>query len=354
MRNCFSDKIEYICRNFVGEVSEWLKEPVSKTGVPLTWDRGFESHPLRYEFWKCYKRNCRFSRNVSLEGIRPFPQNMNLNQSLYRTSILMRKIFAATLLGAILFSFSYGQNLKSDTTLALKISADTLSRKETDTISVRKDTTVLNDLNTNNRGAIRRDSASQATPITKSSSPELQAVPATASSVDPNGYKDAQWGMTPREVRKYLVDHDEVKGNDIQDVTNGFEYSGSLAGVNSIFDYQFDNDRLFIVRLTPKVKASSKFDFLDSFENYRTILETKYGKPVRSGFSKVDESYLNTIESIQLGFAKKYVLWKFDRSYIVLALVGRDRKLGIHISYVSRAIFDEMTSRIETLKLEDF
>jgi hypothetical protein len=28
-------------------VSEWLKEPVSKTGVPLTWDRGFESHPLR-------------------------------------------------------------------------------------------------------------------------------------------------------------------------------------------------------------------------------------------------------------------------------------------------------------------
>ena len=30
-----------------GEVSEWLKEPVSKTGVPLTWDRGFESHPLR-------------------------------------------------------------------------------------------------------------------------------------------------------------------------------------------------------------------------------------------------------------------------------------------------------------------
>jgi hypothetical protein len=68
----------------------------------------------------------------------------------------------------------------------------------------------------------------------------------------------------------------------------------------------------------------------------------------------VDESYLSTIESIQLGFAKKYVLWEFDHSYIVLALVGRDRQLGIHITYVSRAIFDEMTSRIETLKLEDF
>ena len=31
----------------VGEVSEWLKEPVSKTGIPLSRDRGFESHPLR-------------------------------------------------------------------------------------------------------------------------------------------------------------------------------------------------------------------------------------------------------------------------------------------------------------------
>jgi hypothetical protein len=106
--------------------------------------------------------------------------------------------------------------------------------------------------------------------------------------------------------------------------------------------------------LTPNVKAISKFDFLDSFDNYRTILEAKYGKPVRSGFSKVDESYLSTIESIQLGFAKKYALWKFDHSYIVLALVGRDKHLGIHITYVSRTIFDEMTSRIETLKLEDF
>ena len=30
-----------------GEVSEWLIEPVSKTGVRLLADRGFESRPLR-------------------------------------------------------------------------------------------------------------------------------------------------------------------------------------------------------------------------------------------------------------------------------------------------------------------
>ena len=220
-----------------------------------------------------------------------------------------------------------------------------LLKKEIDTLAARKDTASLYSSNTYVGIATRKDTVSQQTSITN-----LAAV----NSSDPNGYKDAHWGMTFREVQDYLVNRDGVNNNDIEDITNGFEYTSSLAGVNALFSYQFDNNRLFIVRLTPQVKATSKFDFLDSFENYKTILETKYGKPARSGFSKVDESYLNTIESIQLGFAKKYELWEFDRSYIVLALVGRDKKLGIHITYVSRAVFDEMTSRIETLKLEDF
>jgi hypothetical protein len=33
-----------------GEVAEWLKAPLSKSGIPFTRDRGFESHPLRHFF----------------------------------------------------------------------------------------------------------------------------------------------------------------------------------------------------------------------------------------------------------------------------------------------------------------
>ena len=33
----------------LGEVSEWLMVPLSKSGVSSNWDRGFESHPLRGE-----------------------------------------------------------------------------------------------------------------------------------------------------------------------------------------------------------------------------------------------------------------------------------------------------------------
>ena len=37
-----------LIRHGYGEVSEWFKEPVLKTGDPAR-DRGFESHPLRQE-----------------------------------------------------------------------------------------------------------------------------------------------------------------------------------------------------------------------------------------------------------------------------------------------------------------
>jgi hypothetical protein len=274
------------------------------------------------------------------------------------------RILVAMLLGGILSSCSNVQNLKSDSTpkgpaavdtlISAKTPPDSLPKKGTDTVVARKETAALRTFNESDSAAVRQDTSSQQAQTKDLRSPEPKNLSATASSLDPNGYKDTHWGMTLQDVHKYIVDHGDVDENDLRDITNGFEYTSSLAGIDAAFAYQFDNDRLFIVRLTPKVKATSKFDFLDSFDDYRTILEAKYGKPARSGFSKVDESYLSTIESIQLGFAKKYVLWEFDHSYIVLALIGRDRQLGIHITYVSRTIFDEMTSRIETLKLEDF
>ena len=34
--------------SILGEVAEWLKAPLSKSGIPFTRDRGFESHPLRH------------------------------------------------------------------------------------------------------------------------------------------------------------------------------------------------------------------------------------------------------------------------------------------------------------------
>jgi hypothetical protein len=276
----------------------------------------------------------------------------------------MLRTLVVLLMGMALSCSLSAQSAKSDSTVkgtavpdtlaSAKSMTDSVSKKAIDTLALRKDTTAVQVSIASDTTAARRDTAGQESPAKRIPPPEVIGLSPAPTTADPNGYKDAHWGMSLENVRKYLVSHEGVDDNDIQGVTNGFEYQGSLAGVGASFAYQFDNNRLFIVRLSPKIKAVSKFDYLDSFDSYRMILETKYGKPTRSGFSKVDESYLSTIESIQLGFAKKYVLWTFDRSYIVLALVGRDKQLSIHITYVSRAIFDEMTSRIETLKLEDF
>ncbi|HTR82684.1 MAG TPA: hypothetical protein VMM58_13730 [Bacteroidota bacterium] len=242
----------------------------------------------------------------------------------------------------------------NDLTHAAMTSADSSAKKQSDTIAVSRDTSLRAARKTADTTVARGDTTSKEPQVQMPEAGELKSLANTPSTLDPGGYRDARWGMAMRDVRDYLVDHDNVDDDNILDLTNGFEYTGSLAGVKCRIAYQFDNDRLFIVRLTPEVKATSKFDFLDSFDDYSATLEAKYGKPTRSGFHKIDESYLNTIESIQLGYAKKYALWEFDRSYVVLILTGQKGKLEIHITYVSRAIFEEMKNRIESLKLEDF
>ena len=281
----------------------------------------------------------------------------------------MNRILLALFFVTICGSLSFGQQLKRDTsavadtttrtldTVAVAarpslLRADSLSVVSRDTLSTRKDTIPRTLPSAIDSSALRKDSSAQEIP--KPTPVEVKTSALQSTSLDPNGYKDVHWGMTMRDTREYLVDNDNVDEYEIQPLNNGFEYQGTIAAVKATLAYQFDNDRLYIVRLAPKVKAISRFDFLDSFEEYQNTLEAKYGKPSRSGFHKIDEQYLNTIESIQLGFAKKYALWEFERTYIVLVLAGHNKRLDIHITYVSRAIFDELKDRIETLKLEDF
>lgn len=84
------------------------------------------------------------------------------------------------------------------------------------------------------------------------------------------------------------------------------------------------------------------------------ILSYKYGKSTRSGYHKTDDTYLSTIESVILGFAKKYTLWEFERSIINLMLTGKNRQLEIKITYGSKPIIYEMKERKEILKYDDF
>ncbi|MDE3057107.1 MAG: hypothetical protein KGJ59_04015 [Bacteroidota bacterium] len=172
--------------------------------------------------------------------------------------------------------------------------------------------------------------------------------------LDPNGYRDMHWGMTLAEVRDHVLDRDNVNEYDVQPLINGFEYPTEIAGVNAYSAYEFDSDRLYAVRLNMFVKAKNRFDFLDAYQHYQTILQDKYGEPTKTGFAKIDPSYLSTVESVILGFAKKYTFWEFPHTYLALVLVGVNRHLEIHITYISKEIFDELKDKKATMNLEDF
>jgi hypothetical protein len=172
--------------------------------------------------------------------------------------------------------------------------------------------------------------------------------------LDPNGYRDMHWGMTLQDVRDHVLDRDNVNEYDVQPLTEGFEYPTEIAGVKAYSAYEFDSDRLYAVRLNMLVKAQNRFDYLDAYENYQQILKDKYSEPTKTGFAKIDPSYLNTIESIILGYAKKYTFWEFPHTYLALVLTGVNKHLEIHITYVSKEIFDELKDKKTTMHLEDF
>jgi len=60
--------------------------------------------------------------------------------------------------------------------------------------------------------------------------------------------------MTLREVHKYIVITVTLTKNDIRDITNGFEYASSLAGVDAVLRTNLIMTGIHC-RLTPKVKS---------------------------------------------------------------------------------------------------
>jgi len=188
----------------------------------------------------------------------------------------MNRILFAVFLGMIFSSFTFGQQPLKDTTAVADTShrkldstlvtarpaltrPDSLSLPSKDTSLVRKDTISQIPLGVTDSVTARKDSSVQELP--KSVSAEVKTPALKNSLMDPNGYKDVHWGMTLRDTKDYLVDHDNVDEYEIRSLTNGFEYAGTVATVKATLAYQFDNDRLYIVRLAPRVAAVSRFDF---------------------------------------------------------------------------------------------
>ncbi len=240
--------------------------------------------------------------------------------------------------------------LASDSSTALKqVShpiADSIHSVKEDTLRTAQDTSGLIIPVQATADTTARDTSNLIVPLSEKEE--------RMSRLDPNGYRDMHWGMTLQEVRDHVLDRDNVNEYDVQPLTNGFEYPTDIGGVKAYSAYEFDSDRLYAVRLNMLVKAKNRFDYLDAYENYQEILKDKYGEPTKTGFAKVDPAYLNTIESIILGFAKKYSFWEFQHTYLALVLTGVNKRLEIHITYVSKEIFDELRDKKTTLNLEDF
>ncbi|MDA0987190.1 MAG: hypothetical protein O3A55_06305 [Bacteroidetes bacterium] len=181
-------------------------------------------------------------------------------------------------------------------------------------------------------------------------------------STEVEGYRGGFWGMTFAEVQTKVMELDNLGNNDMYPTKNGFEYTITINQRPTLLTFQFDNDRFYIARLLPRIFSKRKTDYVEAYDEYYEILFQKYGQPSREGFLKKDRSYQNTIEAVLLGYVKKYAVWNFKRTQIILLMKGilvgdpllQKRGLQITISYSSKTILNEINERRAALKREEF
>ena len=55
-----------------------------------------------------------------------------------------------------------------------------------------------------------------------------------------------------------------------------------ISDASATISYQFDYDRLYIIRIKLNLKSATKFNYLEKYDEMNDILSYKYGKSTRS------------------------------------------------------------------------
>ncbi len=284
----------------------------------------------------------------------------------FQSTTRIHNIIIFLFLNFIIFTFeSFSQTDTSQSILITSDSlktdseADSLMEETKDPLSIQDDILSVTGIDTTNLFETKTDPAILDTTAFLFPSSTIRD---TILTLEPEGYRGVLWGMTFDESQTKLIESDNLSLNELFQTKNGFEFTHPINDRPTLITYQFDNDRLFIARLLPRIFSKRKADYVEAFDEYYETLFQKYGTPTREGFLKKDKTYQNTIEAIILGYAKRYAIWDFKRTQLILLMKGiiigdplkQKRGLQITITYSSKMIMNEIKERRSALKQEEF
>lgn len=141
------------------------------------------------------------------------------------------------------------------------------------------------------------------------------------------GYKDARWGMSKKQVIESFPD----KKFNIRDGLIWF--SDTMAGEDVNVIFVFIDDRLSTVNVQIKVRALGSQAYKFRFFRFERLLIQKYGAPVQKIREIKPAPYVSDADAILMGWGKYSSIWRTPESRITLLLQGFNYKLHLWIEY---------------------
>jgi len=158
---------------------------------------------------------------------------------------------------------------------------------------------------------------------------DISSSPATNS----NTFRDTYWGMSKSQVR--AVEKSELVKED-EDL---LAYKGDIAELNCLILYIFVDGLLVRGKYLIIEEHSNKNDCISDYENLKTLLQDKYGKPSKDATYWKNALYRDEYQSwgfaVSLGHLVYFTEWKTATADINLALYGENYDITLAVEYMS-------------------
>jgi len=177
-------------------------------------------------------------------------------------------------------------------------------------------------------------------------------IPSTYRSTE--GYQNSKWGMRRAEVKQLYPDAQTV---DV-DGLSLLGVQGKVAGHEAVISFAFVDDRLAFVALVLESHRDSNNKALATFNEMKRLLTAKYGKPVEDEIVRGDNGVLglagvNLAGAIALGHATTRAQWNTTDTYVEIDAAQRRMRIGVRITYSSRALRPALDAERDLLKSKD-
>ena len=177
--------------------------------------------------------------------------------------------------------------------------------------------------------AKKGDVSTPAKPLSK----DISVIASELKSGVTSDFRDVNWGMSLAQVKKI------EKLKLLEDGKESLKYDYVLIGMKCNVLYNFKNDKLTKARYTIKQKHHDPALFNEDFIALRKHLRLMYGAPVnvqdiwKNEQLKSDKSKWGF--AVSIGFLTRMVIWKTEKTKIVLHMEGQNHEISLTIKYAS-------------------